>query len=69
MPGRDGTGPAGQGPMTGGQRGNCPGVTPKQMPMDGRGMGWGRGGGRGRGWRGGRGMGRAGAGPLGGNIR
>jgi hypothetical protein len=53
MPGRDGTGPAGQGPMTGGGGGFC-----ADDARDGRGRyrGWGAGrgrcGGRGRGgWR------------------
>jgi len=49
MPGRDGTGPAGKGPLTGGQRGNCQGARPRALPRDGRGLG--RGGGRGRGRR------------------
>lgn len=54
MPGFDGTGPAGMGPMTGGGRGYCayPGaVRPRYFGRGyfgrGRGMGWGRG----RGWR------------------
>lgn len=54
MPGFDGTGPAGMGPMTGGARGNC--VMPLgngRRPFGGRFFG--RGGGRGRGW--GRGFG------------
>lgn len=38
MPGRDGTGPMGYGPMTGGRRGSCAGAAPSS----------GRGGGRGR---------------------
>lgn len=46
MPMRDGTGPAGKGPRTGGQRGNCAGARPRRRPMDGRGMGMGYGGGR-----------------------
>lgn len=46
MPNRDGTGPNGKGARTGGQRGNCPGASPRP----GRG-GAGRGG-RGRGGRG-----------------
>jgi len=60
MPGFDGTGPRGRGPMTGRGEGNC------AMPADeyddiprgyGYGRGWGRG--RGRGWgRRGRGYGR-----------
>lgn len=32
MPRRDGTGPNGQGPRTGGQRGNCLGTEPKSKP-------------------------------------
>lgn len=59
MPGGDGTGPAGLGPMTGRAAGYCAGFpAPGYMsPMPGRGWGmgrgWGRGGGwgRGRGWR------------------
>jgi len=39
MPGRDGTGPQGQGPLTGGRRGFCAGAA----PFTGRGGG--------RGWR------------------
>jgi hypothetical protein len=59
MPGGDGTGPAGMGPMTGRAAGYCAGF---QMPgyvnpMPGRGWGMGRGWGRGRGWGGGRGWG------------
>ena len=52
MPGGDGTGPMGQGPMTGGGRGWCVGATPQVEMPQGRprlGMGWGRG--RGGGWR------------------
>ena len=64
MPGRDGTGPQGRGPLTGGGRGNC--VIPreqldaleKERPAGVRFrdfLGFGRGGGRGprrgRGWR------------------
>jgi len=46
MPGFDGTGPMGMGPMTGGGRGYC------AVPMrDWRGPYGGRGFGRGRGWR------------------
>ncbi|MBN1851004.1 MAG: DUF5320 domain-containing protein [Deltaproteobacteria bacterium] len=60
MPGFDGTGPWGQGPMTGGARGYCnPAGYAYGPPVYGRGygMGWGRGfrGGFGRGY--GRGMG------------
>jgi len=59
MPGGDGTGPAGMGPMTGRAAGYCAGysVPGYANPVGGRmGMGWGRGFGRGRGW--GRGFGR-----------
>lgn len=48
MPRKDGSGPNGVGPKTGGQKGNCPGATPRQLPQDGRG------GGRGNRNRGGR---------------
>ena len=52
MPGGDGTGPAGMGPMTGRAAGFCAGypVPGYANPVGGRGMGmgWGRGGGRGR---------------------
>lgn len=51
MPGGDGTGPAGMGPMTGRAAGYCAGYgVPGYMnPIPGRGFGgWGRG--RGRGW-------------------
>ena len=67
MPGGDGTGPNGFGPMTGRAAGFCAGYSvPGYMngiPGRGRGFGWGRGGGRGFGWgrgrgfRGGRGFG------------
>lgn len=43
MPRRNGTGPAGQGPKTGGQRGTCPGAVVKPYPRDGRGQGQGTG--------------------------
>lgn len=43
MPNFDGTGPAGMGAKTGGQRGNCKGAKPRRRPMDGRGKGMGRG--------------------------
>ncbi|MFO8015327.1 MAG: DUF5320 domain-containing protein [Phycisphaerae bacterium] len=53
MPGGDGTGPAGMGPMTGRAAGYCAGYgTPGYVnPIPGRGGGWGfgRGGGWGRG--------------------
>jgi len=63
MPRFDGTGPLGQGAMTGGGRGMCAGyVTPRDVPSAygrgrfGYGRGWtrgfGRGLGRGFGWRG-----------------
>jgi hypothetical protein len=51
MPGGDGTGPAGMGPMTGRAAGFCAGypVPGYANPVGGRGFGgWGRGGGRGR---------------------
>jgi len=54
MPGGDGTGPAGMGPMTGRAAGYCVGYAmPGSVnPVGGRGfMGRGRGGGGGRGWR------------------
>ena len=56
MPGGDGTGPLGMGPMTGRAAGYCAGYSvPGYMsPIPGRGLwgrGWGRGRGRGRGWR------------------
>jgi len=52
MPGGDGTGPAGMGPMTGRAAGFCAGYpVPGYMnPIPG--WGFGRGFGRGRGWRG-----------------
>ena len=61
MPGFDGTGPLGAGPMTGGARGFCnPATAGYRLPFFGsagfnRGMGFGRGfrGGMGRGMRGG----------------
>ena len=61
MPGFDGTGPKGEGPMTGGGRGFCnpghAGRRPYGFYGVGRGgMPWG--GGRGRAWGGGRGQGR-----------
>ncbi|MBN1627309.1 MAG: DUF5320 domain-containing protein [Deltaproteobacteria bacterium] len=68
MPGFDGTGPRGEGPMTGGARGYCnPGYTGYgnyygrgygigrgrwQGRGFGPGLGWGRGYGRGTGWQG-----------------
>ena len=62
MPGGDGTGPAGMGPMTGRAAGYCAGypvpgfMNPVAGRFGGRGLGWGRGrGGRGRGFGWGRG--------------
>jgi len=55
MPGGDGTGPGGMGPMTGRAAGYCAGyaVPGYANPVGGRGFwGWGRGGGGGRGGRG-----------------
>jgi len=46
MPNFDGTGPAGKGAKTGGQRGSCKGAKPRRRPFDGRGRGMGRRGGR-----------------------
>ena len=63
MPGGDGTGPGGMGPMTGRGAGYCAGYSaPGFMnPIGGRGLGFGRGRGFGRGlglgFRGGRGFG------------
>ena len=61
MPGGDGTGPGGMGPMTGRAAGFCAGfpVPGYANPVGGRGMGmgWGRGGGFGRGRGFGRGFG------------
>jgi len=55
MPGFDGTGPQGRGPMTGGARGYCVSSRPFGTYYGGRrgffGRGFGRGMGRGRGWR------------------
>ena len=65
MPGGDGTGPGGMGPMTGRAAGFCAGYpTPGYMnPVGGRGFrGGGRGGGFGRGFGRGFGWGRAGYG-------
>jgi hypothetical protein len=60
MPGMDGTGPLGQGPMTGGRRGRCVDEGTGQLPSAGYGRGagfgraqaYGRGAGPGRGGRG-----------------
>ncbi|MGB2705851.1 MAG: DUF5320 domain-containing protein [Candidatus Omnitrophota bacterium] len=59
MPGGDGTGPAGMGPMTGRAAGYCAGypMPGYANPIPGRGWGMGRGFGRGRGWGRGRGRG------------
>ena len=63
MPGFDGAGPSGMGPMTGGGRGYCNpsqtgyGPAPASGPGYGGGAGYGRGFGRGRGFRGGFGPG------------
>ena len=53
MPGGDGTGPAGMGPMTGRAAGICAGYgAPSYVSRVGGGCNWGRGfGGGGRGWR------------------
>ncbi len=54
MPGRNGTGPNGMGPMTGRGAGPCGGSAGQgwtNRAGGGFGMGYGRGGGRGRGWR------------------
>ena len=56
MPGFNGTGPMGEGPMTGGGRGYCAGSSAKPQPLYdrqgfGRGYGSGRGRGHGRGFR------------------
>ena len=60
MPGGDGTGPLGMGPMTGRAAGFCAGfpVPGFMNPLPGRGRGRGFGWGRGRGWGGGLGRGR-----------
>lgn len=52
MPGRNGMGPLGQGPMTGRGVGWCRDANAQvDMPVRGAGFGMGRGGGRGGGWR------------------
>lgn len=52
MPGRNGTGPWGQGPRTGRGRGFCGGTAVDGGgPPQAQGFGMGRGGGRGQGWR------------------
>ena len=50
MPGMDGTGPMGAGPMTGGARGYCNPAGVGYRPGFGQGFGYGRGFGRGRGF-------------------
>ena len=57
MPGFDGTGPQGSGPLTGGQRGRCrqTGDVVMQRPEQGRGPGRGPGAGNGNQARAGRG--------------
>ena len=61
MPGFDGTGPWGEGPMTGGARGLCNTAGAEYRPGYGRGFGRGRGFGYGRGFGRGRGYGYPGA--------
>lgn len=56
MPGRDGTGPMGMGPMTGRGAGYCGGRGAAQGAGRGLGLGFGRGRGAGRGGRGRRNM-------------
>lgn len=64
MPGFNGTGPMGEGPMTGGGRGYCTGADSGFQPNYGRqGSGRGQGAGRGRGYR--RGFRRVGGYPAG----
>jgi hypothetical protein len=50
MPGFNGTGPMGAGPMTGGARGHCNSAGAGYAPAYGRGYGYGPGYGRGRGF-------------------
>ena len=57
MPGFDGTGPMGAGPMTGGARGRCNPATAGTVPAYAGGYGYGRGLGLRRGFRGGFGPG------------
>lgn len=57
MPGFDGTGPQGAGPMTGGARGYCNPATAGYAPRYGMRLGYGRGLGRGRGFGAGYGRG------------
>ncbi len=63
MPGFDGTGPMGGGPMTGGARGYC-NPSSQGVPY----YGYGRGLGLARGYRGGRGLGRFSGRPWGGRF-
>jgi len=58
MPGFDGTGPRGEGSMTGGGRGFCVSDVSNNRPAGAGRGGFPRGGGRGRAWGGGRGWGR-----------
>lgn len=51
MPNKDGTGPLGEGPKTGRQKGNCKGAEPQPGLGPGRGLGRGQGRGLGRGFR------------------
>ena len=52
MPGRNGMGPMGQGPKTGGGRGWCGGAAARtEVPLRESGFGMGRGNGHGGGWR------------------
>ena len=51
MPGFDGTGPMGAGPMTGGRRGFCNAASIGYVPQPASGYGYGRGLGLGRGFR------------------
>ena len=51
MPGRDRTGPMGQGPLTGRGAGYCGGRRADGFTLGGRGRAMGQGRGRGRGWR------------------
>ncbi len=65
MPGFDGTGPRGMGPMTGGGRGFCRPSGIRRMSSFGGGYGFGRGYGLGRGYRFGMGVPYAGPVPYG----
>ncbi|MCD4743838.1 MAG: DUF5320 domain-containing protein [Desulfobacteraceae bacterium] len=59
MPGLNGTGPQGQGPMTGGARGNCNPANAQGSRSVTQNMGFGRGMAYGRNFRGGYGRGRS----------